>query len=432
MKFSRASSLPATLLATACAFSCGWGQSSSTPSKTTTTATTRTSPTPEQLRFRAFVDSRRKFVEGLKPTDDCTRLLKAVESGQVKLDNTDLRSLTRSVLKELNVPLSSQLLVFSGSASQGTKVNPRNPRAIYFNDECYVGIVPGGLLEMIGVDAAAGATLYTFQQVGTRKAPTAIANDGCTRCHGSVESGYAPGFFMRFCLPEMSGKMTSLINAVEGHERPLEDRFGGWFVTSIDERPYPSAGMIMKEGVAVRTRIGEHFDPGMHLSNGSDILAHLLHEHQIGFHNRLIKTLMSARDNGLAEGTRMLPSHEEDVDEMIRYLLFRGEAALPAGGVIGHPRYIEDFRKNRRPSRTGASLKDLDLKTRLLKYRCSYMIYTRPWLEMPAEIKAELITRLHRALQSSDDPLSDHLPEFERLQILRVLRDTLPGLPEDW
>jgi hypothetical protein len=28
--------------------------------------------------------------------------------------------------------------------------------------------------------------------------------------------------------------------------------------------------------------------------------------------------------------------------------------------------------------------------------------------------------------------LSDHLPELERLQILRILRDTLPGLPDDW
>ncbi|MBL9182149.1 MAG: hypothetical protein JNN17_08415 [Verrucomicrobiaceae bacterium] len=425
MKFTRASSLPAKLLAAACALSCGWAQNTTTPK-------TRPPPTPEQLRLRAFVNSRRKLVEGLKPTDDCTRLLQAVESGRVKLDNTDLRSLTQSVLQELKIPVSSQLLVFSGSASQGTRVNPRNPRAIYFNDECYVGIVPGGLLEMIGVDAAAGATLYTFQKVGTKSPPTAIANDGCMGCHGGSDSGYAPGFFMRFCLPEMSGKMTGIINAVEGHERPLEDRFGGWFVTSLDQRAFPSAGMVMKAGVAVPTRIGELFDPGLHLAQKSDILAHLLHEHQIGFHNRLIKALMSAHDNGQAEGARMLPSHEEDIDEVIRYMLFRGEAPLPAGGVTGDPRYMEDFRRNRRPSRTGASLKDLDLKTRLLKYRCSYMIYTRPWLEMPAEVKAELITRLHRALQSPDDPLSDHLPEFERLQILRILRDTLPGLPDDW
>ena len=395
-------------------------------------AAKQTAPSlPEQLR-RALIKARREFVGDHKPTDDCTRLIERVASKQVKLDNTNLRSLTQSVLKELGIPLSSQLLVFSGSASQGTKVNPRNPRALYFNDECYVGIVPGGLLEMIGVDANAGSQLYTFKNVGRNTPPTATGDDTCLRCHGGLISGYAPGFFIRFTFPEMNGKMTSARNITPGHQRPLDERFGGWFVTSSNGQSFPAAGQIMQNGLAVHTQIGEHYDPAIHLAGSSDILAHLLHEHQIGFHNRLIKVLISARDNGQVEGERIVTSHEEDIDELVRYMLFQNEAKLPKQGIVGDAQYVEDFRRNRRPSRTGASLKDLELTTRLLKFRCSYMIYTRPWREMPFEIKAELLTRLHRALQNTNDALSQHLPEFERLQILHILRDTVPELPDDW
>ena len=226
--------------------------------------------------------------------------------------------------------------------------------------------------------------------------------------------------------------MTNFRNATPGHDRPLDERFGGWFVTSSSGQVFPSAGQIMEAGIAVPTHIGEHYDPDSHLARSSDILAHLLHEHQIGFHNRLIKVLMSARDNGQAEGEQITASHYQDVEELVKYMLFYDEAKLPKEGISGDPQYVEDFRRNRRPSRTGASLKDLELHSRLLKHRCSYMIYTRPWREMPAEIKAELLTRLHRALQSPDDPLSAHLPEFERLQILHILRDTVPDLPDDW
>lgn len=385
-----------------------------------------------ELRRRSLLKARRDFVSKHKPDDDCSRLIERVARHSVTLDNTSLRSLTQSVLKELGVPLSSQLLVFSGSASQGTKVNPRNPRALYFNDECYVGIVPGGLLEMIGVDAAAGGQLYTFTNVGRQTPPGIKRDDSCMGCHAGLNSGYVPGFFIRFSYPEMSGKMTHVINATPGHERALDTRFGGWFVTSSRDQVFPSAGQVMQDGLAVGMQMGEHYDPGIHLARSSDILAHLLHEHQIGFHNRLIKVLMSALDNGQAEGERVTTTHEEDIEELIRYMLFQNEAKLPVQGVLGDARYVEDFRRNRHASRTGASLKDLDLSSRLLKYRCSYMIYTRPWREMPHEIKAELLTRLHRALQTADDAISRHLPEFERLQILHILRDTLPELPDDW
>ncbi|MCZ7636447.1 MAG: hypothetical protein M5U12_10740 [Verrucomicrobia bacterium] len=50
----------------------------------------------------------------------------------------------RELLGALEVPLESQVLVFSKTSLQRALIEPRRPRALYFNDETYVGWVPGG------------------------------------------------------------------------------------------------------------------------------------------------------------------------------------------------------------------------------------------------------------------------------------------------
>src|SRR4029079_12631508 len=50
----------------------------------------------------------------------------------------------RSVLRELKIPISAQVLVFSKTSVQRDHIGPATPRALYFNDDVYVGWVPGG------------------------------------------------------------------------------------------------------------------------------------------------------------------------------------------------------------------------------------------------------------------------------------------------
>ena len=59
------------------------------------------------------------------------------------------------------MPVSSQLLLFSASSLQSEIINPRNPRALYFNEDTYVGFVPGGKIEVISMDptSATGSTI---------------------------------------------------------------------------------------------------------------------------------------------------------------------------------------------------------------------------------------------------------------------------------
>src|SRR5580692_11498614 len=57
----------------------------------------------------------------------------------------------------------SQGLVFSKSSAQASKISPRNPRAIYFNDEVAVGYVRGSAtMEIASVDPVRGPLFYSF------------------------------------------------------------------------------------------------------------------------------------------------------------------------------------------------------------------------------------------------------------------------------
>jgi hypothetical protein len=106
------------------------------------------------------------------------------------------------------------------------------------------------------------------------------------------------------------------------------------------------------------------------------VLAHLIHEHQVGFANRVIEAAYFTRQTVdtkalTAEQSKALDTKAK---ELVRYLLFAEEPALPAGGVEGDAAFKTDFLASRRAIPAGASLKDFDLKTRLFRYRCSYMI----------------------------------------------------------
>ena len=79
------------------------------------------------------------------PVDDpITRLQKQVDSGQVRLGYDDEHGYLKAVLKALDVPVESQVLVFSKTSFQAPKIAPRMPRALYYNDRVAVGFVRGG------------------------------------------------------------------------------------------------------------------------------------------------------------------------------------------------------------------------------------------------------------------------------------------------
>ena len=69
--------------------------------------------------------------------------------------------------------------------------------------------------------------------------------------------------------------------------------------------------------------------------------------------------------------------------ETVDYLLFVDEAKLTSP-VRGVSSFSKTFSATGPRDRHGRSLRELDLQTRLFKYRCSYMIYSPAFDALPA------------------------------------------------
>ena len=88
-------------------------------------------------------------------------------AGTAKLEWDEKQAWLPSALRHLDVPTSSQLLVFSKTSLQLSRISPIKPRAIYFNDDTYVGWVQhGNVIELSAVDPKQGGIFYTLSQSG--------------------------------------------------------------------------------------------------------------------------------------------------------------------------------------------------------------------------------------------------------------------------
>jgi hypothetical protein len=117
---------------------------------------------------------------------------------------------------------------------------------------------------------------------------------------------------------------------------------------------------------------------------------------------------------------------------LVRYILFADEVPLPASGVVGDSEFKKDFAASAQLTASGASLRDLDLRTRLMRHRCSYMIYSPAFAGLPPLLKAQVFHHLQAAL-GENGPSSDefaYLPAEEKSAILGILRETLPDFPK--
>ncbi len=375
------------------------------------------------------------------PRDRFTQIKAALESGELQLDRSGEKAFVRSLLERLEIPASSQLLVFSTTSLQLRFISPENPRALYFNEDTYVGYIPGGRLEIVSVDPDLGGIFYIFD-VPRGAAPIRVErSDRCMNCHAREDTGFVPGLVVKSVIPGTTGgSLDSFRRGITGHGVPLADRFGGWHVTGLGDFTNHWGNLLGEYGNGSIRRVsnppGNRFSFDRYLANSSDLLAHLLHEHQAGFVNRATEATYRTRTHLHNDGGSLTAAHEAELDEqarlLTRYLLFADEVLMPAGGVAGDESFRADFLRNRRAV-DGKSLKDFDLKTRLFQHRCSYMIYSAAFTGLPPVTKAKVYAALRRALDESS-PASEfsYLPAAEKRAIRNILRGSLSDLPKDW
>ncbi len=373
------------------------------------------------------------------PVSDPVALLnERLRRGEVTLEKTEHSGYLQSVLSALGVSTDSQVLVFSKTSFQAPRINPTNPRAIFFNDSVSVGFVRGGpVLEFVAQDPKQGSIFYTFEQSPSGP-PQFERNDTCVMCHVSDATHYVPGLFVGSVFPSVNGTTMYGPAYTTDHRSPFEIRWGGWFVTGTHQAtrhmgntvatdPSDLGAMITPESVHV-TNLTGRFDMTGYLSPYSDIVALLVLEHQAQMLNLITRVGWEARVGGEVAHRPFASAVEEFVD----YLLFIDESLLP-GPISGPTPFAKRFSEDGPRDARGRSLRDLDLRHRLLRYPCSYLIYSEPFNALPIAAKDAVYQRMWDVLNGRDAAARySVLSTEDRTAIIEILRDTKKDLPSYW
>lgn len=396
---------------------------------------------PAQPAFDEIYEAPHNYLQR-RPADKFTQLRDAFESGEIALDRSSEKSFVASLLKALDIPVSSQMLVFSTTSLQLSLISPSNPRALYFNEEVYLGYVPGGRVEIVSLDPNLGGIFYILD-IPIAGASFSIERTGrCMNCHAGEDTGHVPGLVVKSVIPgPTGGSLTAYRLAQTGHGIPFAERFGGWHVTGEHAITNHLGNLTGELAAGKLTKLpnppGQRFRFEKYPAATSDILPQLLHEHQAGFVNRVVEASYRARTALHIGNGQLTTAQATELDEqariIVRYLLFVDEVPLPPGGVGGDETYKQDFRRNHRATADGLSLKDFDLLTRLFKHRCSYMIYCSVFTGLLPEMKQRVYAKLGQALSVTDTTQEfAHLPLTEKRAIRAILKATLTDLPEGW
>jgi len=399
-------------------------------------------------------------------TDPVARLQARIDSGLVTLAYDSLTGWLPSVLEALDIPVSSQGLVFSRTSLQTDRIAPWAPRAVYYNDDVYIGFVQdGGLMEVAAVSPNGGTEFYSVTQLSADKPTFERETTTCLMCHESRSlTGGVPGLIVRSVLTDRLGYPIGEVHSGLTTERTdMEQRWGGWYVTgegaSLGHAGNVFASDLRHEVADVRQYVSDfdfqsgrsddaasqRFDPTAYLSPHSDVIALTVLLHQVRVHNLIAMAHESAREALREMGTLQLVDLNEVVFEdlqpagqvrvdgavsaLIDGMLFVREVPL-AAPVQGTSGFAEEFQAKGLKDSQGRSLRDLDLQTRTFRYPLSFLIYTDPFDGLPPLVKRRVYARLDGILRGTVSGSEfDHISEADRTAILEILRETKPEFP---
>ena len=368
-------------------------------------------------------------------TTDATTVVEALNRKLVDRSATlvfdEKSGYLKSVLDLLSIPVESQVLVYTQTSLQAQHITLTNPRAIYFNDHVSVGYVPGGgLLEIVAQDPVLGSVFYVVHQERAA-APTLGRESQCLRCHLSWDTLGVPGQTILSTFPRKDANDYANGFTVD-HYRPIEDRWGGWYVTGR-RVPLKHAGNLplfmpafvrAREGMPdttpppARVSLEGQLDMSRYPAPYSDIVALMVMEHQAHLFNLFTRATWEHR---VGVESRVA----EAADAIVDYMLFADEAPITGGPIEGSSGFTEKFMAGGKRDAKGRSLRDLDLKTRLQKYPLSYMIHSPSFEALPVPVKSLVMEKINRVLAGDVlDKKYSHLTPAMRTAIAEILKTT--------
>ena len=398
-------------------------------------------PTPQPLNapFPGVLDEHPAIRYAERPaTDAVAQLAAAVSSGTASLAYAEPGGYLNSVLQALAVSPESQLLVHSKTALQRAHTSPTNPRALYFNDTVVVGFIPGARhIELASHDPEQGVIFYTIDQ--TIAAPSITRRTDCLSCHVSGSTLDVPGVITRSNFTTSNGEpIPQLGFHIVDHRTPLAQRWGGWFVTGkYDLAPYGGVTHLgnistvmhpVNDAAAGTSNEILHrwltIDAGAlgYPSHESDIAALMLFDHQARAINLLTRFGWEARVAAYNGAANFAQGELATLaDDVARYFLFEDEAPPPAR-LTPRAGFAAQFTARGPHESRGRSLRQLDLDARLLKYGCSYMIYSPAFDALSPAARQSVYRRMLTLLNAPGR--ADTAPG-----IRAILRDTKADWP---
>jgi hypothetical protein len=344
------------------------------------------------------------------------------------------------VLEALGVPVESQLLVFSKTGVQRAYTGPRNPRALFFNESVAVAYVPGApVIELAAHDAQQAVVFYTVDQADA--APVFARRTSCLTCHISASTLNVPGMIVRSNIVGDDGNvMPEAASNDVNHQTPHPDRWGGWFVTSEGvAAPYAQrahAGNITFSGRGNTSTqvfvdwLNSSPETRGYLSSSSDIVSLLVFDHQVRAINLLTRLNWESRvASGEGRASESDSAVRRLVNELADYFLFAGEVppSVPLTPLRG---FAERLERHTPKDRHGRSFGQLSLTNRLLRYPCSYMVYSEAFDGLPPAVRQAVYRRMLDTLSGNDASGARlRLSADDRRAILEILRETKPDFP---
>lgn len=384
--------------------------------------------------------------------DAVAQLQERLKAGREKLDGDSNDNYLKSLLKALKIDESSQCLVFSKTSFQIPYIGPRTPRAIYFNDSVYVGSVVGStILELTAVDPQLGPVFYTFER--EQQDYQIIRDRGqCLSCHATSRTERVPGVIVRSIYSDKSGRPRSGSSTyITDHRSPFEQRWGGWYVTgehgsmrhlgnifALDREDPQKVDM---ESGANQTHVPSSVAIGNHLSETSDIVALMVLEHQTRIQNLITRANYETRQaSHLDKSMNEALGRDKDYvsestqrriasvgDALIAGLLFADEFELKSA-VKGTSGFAEAFSARGPVDSKGRSFHQLDLKSRMFRFPCSYLILSDHFNGLPEAVMKHVQSELQAILlKQKTPPKGVRINTEERAAIREMLNEFKPG-----
>lgn len=377
-------------------------------------------------------------------SDEIARLVSAIERGETRLPQGTENDVLRFLLDLLKIPESSQILVYSKTSAQNYFISPSTPRALYFNENAYVGHVLGGGFEIIVHEPQVGVAFYFIEREGGRFVIERNSTS-CLNCHATRRTESVPGLTVRSVPTDENGNLLlTLGGSRTDHRTPLPKRWAGYYVTGTSSLPHLGnrifnlqQGLDEIDAAPPLHDLKGKIDTTRYLRGTSDIISLMVLEHQCMIHNLLTRASMDFRSARWRESTlgerresgqsgKIAESRAQDICDA---LLFKNEAPIGENGVDGCEEFQTTFTACFPKGKTGDSLADFHLGSRLFKSRCSYMIHSQAFADLPVPVKSAIFRELKERL-SGEHPC-DWIPVAERLRILGILTDTVPGFSEN-